>query len=96
MVANDQDNRREYRQRVLKGATIIINLSKPEIRCTIRNQHANGAELHVAADNNIPSEFVLFVPTDGTAYRCEKQWRKGERVGVRFLGKLPKPRHHYG
>ena len=41
---------REHRQRVLKGATIITSIHTSEIPCVIRNQHANGAELKVAAD----------------------------------------------
>jgi hypothetical protein len=54
---------REHRHRVLKGATIIVDLSKSEISCTIRNQHSNGAELRVPLGANIPAEFTLYVPT---------------------------------
>jgi hypothetical protein len=87
---------REHRQRVLKGATIIIDLSKSEISCTIRNQHSNGAELRVPWGADIPAEFTLYVPTDGISYYANVRWRRGDRVGVQFTGSGPKPKHHYG
>ncbi|WP_337918714.1 PilZ domain-containing protein [Pseudaminobacter soli (ex Zhang et al. 2022)] len=94
--ASDESTAREHRQRVLKGATIIIDLSKSEISCTIRNQHSNGAELRVPLGVEIPTEFTLYVPTDGVAYYSKVRWRRGERVGVQFTGSGPKPKHHYG
>ena len=90
------DARRARRHRVLKGATIIHGSRNSEISCTVRNQHSQGAEVAVAADVMIPSEFVLYVPVDGVGYRAELRWRMGNRAGLRFLGVEPKPRHHYG
>ncbi|WP_027155599.1 PilZ domain-containing protein [Mesorhizobium sp. WSM2561] len=90
------EHRRARRQRVLKGATIIINITKSEISCTMRNRHAGGAELNVPAETRIPNEFLLYVPVDGVAYRSIVRWRKNEKVGVQFTGAEPKPRLHYG
>ena len=92
----ENENRREHRQRVLKGATILAGISSSEIKCVVRNQHRNGAELKVDIDSHVPQEFLLYVPVDGTAYRCETRWRRGERVGVMFTGTEPKPHWHYG
>ena len=87
---------RDHRTRVLKGASIIINMAKSEIPCTLRNQHANGAELKIAGEIALPARFTLYVAADGVAYESEIRWRRGDRVGVRFLGRGPKPRLHYG
>jgi hypothetical protein len=87
---------REKRRRVLKGATIILTNNQSEIRCTVRNQHNEGAELHVPGLIALPVEFLLYIPLDGQAYRSVVRWRKGERIGVEFTGTEPKPRRHYG
>ncbi|RVD57599.1 PilZ domain-containing protein [Mesorhizobium sp. M2D.F.Ca.ET.185.01.1.1] len=88
--------RREHRQRVLKGAAIITSITNSEISCSIRNQHAGGAELKVPVEARVPPEFLLYVPVDGVAYRCVMRWRKNERIGVQFTGTETKPRLHYG
>ncbi|WP_082222387.1 PilZ domain-containing protein [Mesorhizobium loti] len=96
VVDPQNDQRRQHRQRVLKGAAIITGIQNSEISCFIKNQHDNGAELRVAADAWVPERFLLYVASDGVAYRCEVRWRRNDRVGVRFDGVEPKPRLHYG
>ncbi|MBZ9815188.1 MULTISPECIES: PilZ domain-containing protein [unclassified Mesorhizobium] len=93
---SEKDHRREHRKRVLKGATIITSITNSETTCTIRNQHAAGAELKVPADTRVPAEFLLYVPVDGIAYRCVIRWRKNDRIGVQFTGTESKPKLHYG
>jgi hypothetical protein len=90
------EQRREHRQRVIKGGTIIVGLNQSEIGCVLRNQHSGGAELKVGPEAHIPASFLLYVPTDGLAYRCDVRWRRNDRVGVRFTGTEPKPQRHYG
>lgn len=84
------------RSRVLKGATIILLNNLSEIACSVRNQHEHGAELYVPGILGIPQEFLLYIPLDGIAYRSITCWRKGDRIGVEFTGKEPKPKRHYG
>lgn len=86
---------RAHRQRVLKGASIIWGINRSDITCVIRNQNANGACLVIAEENRVPQEFLLWVPTDGVAWRCRMRWRKGDRAGVSFHGSQPKPDWHY-
>ncbi len=90
------EQRATYRHRVLKGATIIHGTRNSETCCTLRNQHSGGAELEIPAETMVPSEFVLYVPTDGTGYKAVLRWRRKNRAGVQFMGIEPKPRHHYG
>lgn len=93
---NAVETRRDYRPRVLKGGTIIYGTWNSEITCTLRNQHAGGAELAISVEAMIPAEFLLYVPADRIGYRSLLCWRHLERVGVQFLGIEPKPPHHYG
>jgi hypothetical protein len=90
------ENRRARRQRVLKGGTIITGISNSEVGCTLRNQNEGGAELKTGIEARVPDHFLLYVPVDGVAYRCQVRWRRGDRVGVQFTGTEPKPRTHYG
>ncbi|MER8747568.1 MULTISPECIES: PilZ domain-containing protein [unclassified Mesorhizobium] len=92
----DEEHRRERRQRVLKGASIISGITNSEISCTIRNQNSGRAELKVPVESRVPERFVVYVPTDGVAYEAVLRWRRNDRIGVQFIGTLPKPRLHYG
>lgn len=87
---------REHRQRVLKRASILIDVNTSEIGCTVRNQTSGGAELRLPTGTSAPDEFLLYVPLDRTAYRCQVRWRADDRIGVQFTGTEPKPRWHYG
>lgn len=88
--------RRARRRRVLKGASILQTVNDNEIRVTIRNMDEHGAELRVPIGVQIPAEFLLYVPVDAIGYRSVVRWREGDRVGVQFTGREPKPQWHYG
>jgi hypothetical protein len=87
---------RDRRPRVLKGGTIITGIQNSEVSVMVRNQHESGAELKVPLEARVPDRFLLYVPLDGIAYRCEVRWRRNDRVGVQFIGTEPKPKMHYG
>ncbi|TSE13254.1 PilZ domain-containing protein [Mesorhizobium intechi] len=87
---------REHRPRVLKGGTVITGIQNSEIAVMLRNQHAGGAELKIPIEARVPDRFLLYVPLDGVAYRCEVRWRRNDRIGVQFTGTEPKPKLHYG
>ena len=89
-------NKREHRQRVLKGGTIITGIQNSEVSCTLRNQHEGGAELKIPLEARVPDRFLLYVSVDGIAYRCDVRWRRNDRLGVQFTGTEPKPKLHYG
>jgi len=79
-----KERRLDARDIVLKEATIIAGDLK--LNCSIRNQHANGAELRVAPDAQVPDRFLLHVPADDATYRVVVRWRRTERLGVQFYG----------
>lgn len=87
---------REHRRRVLKRASILVDIDTSEIACTVRNQTENGAELQVPLGIQAPDEFLLYVPLDRTAYTCAVRWRRDDRLGVEITGTAPKPHWHYG
>ena len=92
----EDELRDRHRQRVLKGATILTGITNCEVKCTLRNMHAGGAELTVPIETRVPDEFLLYVPTDGIAYKTVVRWRREDRIGVTFTGTEPKPHWHYG
>jgi hypothetical protein len=95
-VPTSEELRQQHRRRVLKGATILTGIASSEIKCTVRNMHAGGAELRVSIDARVPDEFLLYVPTDGIGYKALVRWRKACVIGVMFSGTEPKPLWHYG
>jgi hypothetical protein len=95
-ISAEQNREREHRHRVLKGASILQGINDNEIKVTVRNMHEHGAELRVPTGVQIPSEFLLYVPIDGIGYRSVVRWRNGDRIGVQFTGREPKPHWHYG
>lgn len=95
-MAVEAEQRREHRQRVLKGAAILTGITNSEVTCTVRNMHNNGAEIRVPLDARVPPEFLLYVSVDGIAYQARVAWRAGDRIGLTFHGTEPKPHWHYG
>lgn len=95
-VSEHSEKRREHRNRVLKGATIVVGVNESEIPCMVRNMNTGGAELKVAADQFVPDEFMLYVTVDQECFNCRIRWRHNDRIGVEFAGTASKPKWHYG
>jgi hypothetical protein len=83
---NDKDPPLERRSHergiVLKDAIILTE--DANISCSVRNQHAHGAELRVDPGATIPDRFILHVPADDARYRAVVRWRKNERLGIQI------------
>jgi hypothetical protein len=82
------ERRSQPRPAVQKNAFILAG-DDAGIPCIVRNMHSGGAELNVAADVELPSRFLLHVPSEGKAYSIVVCWRKSERVGVEFKSSEP-------
>jgi hypothetical protein len=82
IVVNNKRN--APRQRVLKGAFIILSDKAPKLQCTIRNLSATGAALQVSTTYGLPPIFDLII--DGVRRRCHSQWRTDTKIGVLFEG----------
>jgi hypothetical protein len=78
-----QDNRREQRQRALKGGRIIFNNRFSVMDCTVRNLSPQGAMLMIAG-HMIPDTFDLELDAGAVSHSCKVVWRKEDRLGVAF------------
>ncbi len=76
------ENRRTYRRRVLKSATIEFDRSA--FSCAVRNMSEFGAALDVPSSLGIPHEFQLVIETNQVTRQCRVIWRKENRIGVTF------------
>ncbi len=85
-ATNPADKRRALRRRVLKGAIAAFNDRHCSVACTVRDISSTGARLRTEGSVNIPDTFELLIELDGTEADCEVVWRKGDEVGVRFIG----------
>jgi hypothetical protein len=88
-------------QRASKRRTLLLRLAavldgRPEriVRCTIKDISEGGARLRVGAQESIGDEVTLIDPTDGTERRVRVVWRRGQELGVEFIGpsRLGRPR----
>jgi hypothetical protein len=72
------------RHRVLKNALIVFNNGHCTMNCQILDMSDTGAKLMPVDIFLCPREFVL-KPQIGESRHCEVMWRKGTKVGVRYL-----------
>ncbi|HJU20566.1 MAG TPA: hypothetical protein VJ770_29295 [Stellaceae bacterium] len=78
------DRRRHPRRHALKSALLVFRGGHCTMGCRILNTSPDGALLMPADVVLCPGEFVLR-PAVGPARGCEVVWRKGDRLGVRYL-----------
>jgi hypothetical protein len=78
------NQRRHPRQRTLKSAQIVFQSGRCTMACQILNTSDAGALLMPADILICPNEFML-KPLFGTPHNCEVVWRKGTKLGVRYV-----------
>jgi hypothetical protein len=78
------ERRGSGRQRVLKKGLILFNDGRSSIGCQILDLSGVGAKLLPVDIFSWPGEFVLKLQS-GEHHYCEVVWRRGDRIGVRFL-----------
>lgn len=72
------------RNRVLKAGIISI-AGGGGIDCTVRNMSSTGAAIEVESPIGVPDEFKLVIEADHFSRLCRISWRKGKRLGVKFV-----------
>lgn len=80
-----EEHRISPRKRTLKGGRISFANETRVVDCQIRNISATGANLIVPLTVLLPRSFTLLDLHGGTNHSVEAVWRKGERMGIRFL-----------
>jgi hypothetical protein len=78
------ENRKVPRQRTYKGG-FVSSLAGGGLSCLIRNLTTIGACLELESPVGIPDEFVLVIRPENQKRTCRVVWRKGQRIGVRFV-----------
>jgi hypothetical protein len=78
------ERRSARRRRALKNALIVFNNGHCSMGCQIVDMSDTGAKLVPADIFLCPSEFVLR-PQIGEPRHCEVAWRRGTKIGVRYL-----------
>jgi hypothetical protein len=83
-MSGEPERRNARRRRALKNALIVFNNGHCSMGCQIVDMSDNGAKLVPAEIFLCPSEFVLR-PQIGEPRHCEVAWRRGTKIGVRYL-----------
>lgn len=74
---------RPARQRVLKGAKIVLN-NWGVVDCTLRNLSESGAKIVCQDQAAVPNEFRLMILTDNTIRDAHVIWRRDDMLGLKF------------
>lgn len=80
----DVDRRQAHRHRALMGARIVFRGGYCSMGCLVLNISDEGALLQPDDIVSCPKTFTLQPRTD-VPRACELMWRKGDKVGVRFV-----------
>src|ERR1700730_10116696 len=92
------ERRRDSRRRVLENALIVFSNGHCSIGCKIIDVSNTGANLVPADIMLCPKEFVL-KPQIGETRHCEVMWRRGAKIGVRYViqqpATMPEERRHH-
>jgi hypothetical protein len=88
------NNRWASRKPANTPAKILFDGITTPFECSVRDISSTGAQIEMARTKlnpegslgAVPNEFTLLVTLDRTAVECRSMWRRGSRMGVRFLG----------
>ena len=84
------NNRKYPRQRVLRAGKIVSSTLTTAVNVTIGDMSAGGARIRTSANINFPEVLGLMVVSERRLYPVVARWRKGEWVGIEFVGE---PQH---
>src|SRR5437016_6321704 len=76
------------RRQVLENALIVFSNGHCSMGCQILDLSDTGAKLIPADTILCPREFVL-KPQIGESRHCEVMWRRGAKIGVRYVIQHP-------
>jgi hypothetical protein len=102
--AEQMNKRWAKRKATATPAKILFDGISTPYDCTLRDISSTGAQVEMTrtklnpdgSADNLPSYFTLIMPLDKTAVECQSMWRRGSKVGARFVGMVrhfvpPKP-----
>ena len=84
MPETEEQRRRLFRRRMLKGARISFDHSSSIFSCTVRDISEGVALLEIGNTMPIPDEFTLAMEDGSATYRCKVRRRTMTTLGVEF------------
>jgi hypothetical protein len=83
---DSKDLRKHRRSRSFKEGQIVYNSGSSLINCIIRDRSEGGAKLVLPAASVLPQRFELLSVSEGKLYPAEIMWRRGDELGIMFIG----------
>jgi hypothetical protein len=78
--------KRQVRRRRHQLAWITLEGAKKRHECSVEDVSRQGAKISVDSTIEIEGQFgIAFVP-QGASRRCEVAWRRGNMLGIKFVG----------
>ena len=84
MPEMEEQRRRFFRRRMLKGARIAFD-SNSVFSCTVRDISETGARLEIGNTLPIPDEFTLTMEDGSASFHCKVRRRTMTTLGVEFV-----------
>ena len=81
----DENKREAQRQKVLKGARILLDDLRT-LDCSIKDISATGAKIACPNTLNIPDVFRLVTTADNIIRPAKVAWRREGLIGIHFTG----------
>jgi hypothetical protein len=78
------ERRQDTRVSTHRRGVIKFGPAGQELSCTVEDQTATGAGLHVASTFGLPRVFQLTIDGEIGSKHCRVVWTDGKRVGVSF------------
>jgi hypothetical protein len=91
----DNANKRWARRKPSQTpAKILFDGITTPFECLVKDISSTGVQVEIcktkfnmdASSDAIPHYFTLIIPLDKTAVECQSMWRRGPKLGARFVG----------
>jgi hypothetical protein len=83
--ASHADRRKHARERVLKAAKIIFGGGDSVFNCLVLDESPDGIFVDLGAIVALPPEVTVQYGS-GAAFRAQRRWSTGSKVGFQFIG----------
>lgn len=86
MEAVDENSRAKTRSRVLKGAKLVHMSNWSLVDCIVRDLSETGARIICGDQFAVANEFRFLIPSANTIQNARVVWRRGDLLGIEFMG----------